>query len=140
MKQITKALLLSLTIALSFVACDKDDDIDEIFKGNTWNLTFIQNGADRFIPQESGYTLSFTETEFNFTTPAGVIISGIWYADGGQHNIKFSDITANKAVDIDSTPKTIMNILEKATMYSGDANWLQIIEEQGFTYMQFYNR
>ena len=140
MKRITKTLLLALTLALSFTGCSNDDDLDEIFRNRNWNLTFVQNGTERVVPQENGYTLYFSETAFTFTTPAGATAEGNWYADGGSHTITFSDITASNAINDNPVAQAVITILQNAVMYSGDANWIQIIEEPGYRYMQFYNR
>ena len=136
----TKTLLLTFALALSFTGCSNDDDLDEIFRNRSWNLTYIQDGVERLVPQEKGYTLIFSETGFTFTTPSGATAEGNWWADGGSHTITFSDITASNAINGNALAQAVIAILQNAVMYSGDANWIQIIEEPGYRYMQFYNR
>ncbi len=143
MKYLTKfttRVLLAVIMALSFTACDNDDDLEEIFTGKNWNLTFIQNGTERLVPQQEGYTLIFSNADFVFTTPNAITISGNWYADGESRSFGCNEIVTSGDIENDAVAKAALNILRNSAMYNGDANWIQIVEQPGNIYMQFYNR
>ncbi len=138
--KITAGVILALSLSLTFTACDNDDDLEEIFTGKTWNLTFIQNGVERIVPQEEGYSLIFNNASFLFTTPGAATITGNWYADGEARTFGCNEIITSGDIENDATAKAALNILKNSVMYNGDANWIQIVEEPGNIYMQFYNR
>ena len=138
--KITKTTVLLLTLMLTLSACNKDDDLEEIFIGKAWNLTFIQEGTKRIIPQNGGYILHFGNTELSFITPSGTTITGNWFANGASRTFLCNNITANGSIEDDAAAKAVLNILTNAIKYEGDANWIQIIEQPNNTYMQFYNR
>ena len=138
--KITKALILLFSVAMLFSACNKDDDIEEIFTGKAWNLTFIQDGVKRIVPQEGNYILYFGATDFSFITPSGNTITGNWIADGNSRSFICDKIATNGNIDNDIVAKSAMSVLKNAIRYDGDANWIQIIEQPNNIYMQFYNR
>lgn len=138
--RITAGFILAMTMSLTFTACDNDDDLEEIFTGKAWNLTFIQNGVERIVPQKEGYTLIFNNATFLFTTPAAATINGNWYADGEARTFGCNEIITSGDIENDAVADAVLKILKNSVMYNGDANWIQIVEQPGNIYMQFYNR
>ncbi len=134
-KHITAAIALLAILILT--ACNNKDDIEEIFTEKTWKLAFIQDGAERIV-REKEYTLKFNKASFTFTDPQKATISGSWSADGGTRQFICNNITTSGNIQGDQVTQKAREILQKAKAYIGDAKSLQIIEEPGNKYMQFY--
>lgn len=138
--RIIKTALIILA-AISFASCNKEDDIQEIFIDRIWTLTFIQEGKEHFVPQNNtAYTMLFKGNTFTLTTPANATITGNWQADGDSRTFRCSNIRTNGNITNDDIAKRMRNMLQNAVSYNGDANYLQIIVQQGNAFMQFYNK
>lgn len=138
--RIIKTALVILA-AFTFASCNKEDDIQEIFIDRSWTLTFIQEGKEHFVPQNNAaYIISFKGNTFTLTTPANATISGNWQADGGSRTFRCSSIRTSGNITNDDIAKRMRNMLQNAVSYNGDANYLQIIVQQGNAFMQFYNK
>lgn len=137
-KEIIKIVFIILA-ALPFVACNSDDDIDEIFIDRKWTLAFIKEGNTEY--QYSGdYVIIFKSNTFNLTTPGNATISGNWEADGGSRYFHCSNIKTTGDINNDNIAKKMREILQNAVSYDGDANWLQIVVQPGNVFMQFHNK
>lgn len=138
--RIIKTALIILA-AITFASCNKEDDIQEIFIDRSWTLTFIQEGKEHFVPQNNAaYIILFKGSTFTLTTPANATISGNWQADGGSRTFRCSNIRTSGNITNDDIAKRMRNMLQNAVSYNGDANYLQIIVQQGNAFMQFYNK
>lgn len=138
-KGINKLIIFAL-LFFAVTACSKEDDINEIFIDRSWTLSFIQEGADKFVPEKGDYIILFKNKTFTLTTPSSATINGNWQADGGSRSMRLSNIRTSGSLSEDNIGKKMFNMLQNTTSYSGDANWLQIIVQPGNAYMQFYNR
>ena len=129
-----------LTLSLALTACDKGDDLDEIFMNKNWTLAFFQEGVEK-NSIKGDYKIRFYENVFTVTTPNKSSIEGYWEADNKTHAFRCPKklrVTSGTIVG-DTTAQKMINIFEKATSYSGDANSLQIIEMPN-KFMQFHNK
>lgn len=138
-KKIT-GIVFFLVAALSFCACSNEDDIGEIFTGHDWTLAFIQEGNDKSTPKDGDYTIVFNSSTFTLTTPANATITGNWQADGESRSFRCSNIRTTENINSDNTANKMKQLLQNATSYAGDANWLQIIVQTGNVFMQFHNK
>ncbi|MBO7230252.1 MAG: DUF4847 family protein [Bacteroidaceae bacterium] len=128
-----------LVVVLTMTTCNTTDDINAIFRGHTWNLTYIKEPDIERFPKDKQYSISFKNDNFEANMPNGATIKGKWHADGSK-NRTFSctqmRVEGNIADDVIAS--SIYNILINAKNYDGDTNWLHIIKDKN-TYMQFYN-
>lgn len=130
-----------LTFALAMVACNTTDDIEAIFSGQTWYLTYIKNGDEKTTPKNGKiYSIDFNKNaQFEARVPGGGVIKGRWHADGSdKHSFNCTNVTYEGFISGDSIANNMLNILQNATSYNGDTNWLHIIKDKN-TEMQFYN-
>ena len=129
-------LLAVATIA----ACNKGDDINEIFIGHQWQLTYIDDGGNRHRPgYDKKYSLQFTQSGFTANTPGGGSIKGSWQADGKTHEFRCTNIHSSGIASNDTIGNLMLKHLKEAVKYDGDTHYLQIIKEKN-NLMQFYNR
>ena len=134
-------VLLALLLAFSLGACNESDDLQEIFVGHNWKLTFVKNGGEMYASDGKEYKIVFGESQFNLTTPAGATISGGWHASssGDRRNFGCNNIKVSGNIANDKIAVAIKNILENATTYEGDAHYLKIVHTIN-EFVQFYNR
>lgn len=140
MKKKIRKIFFAIFVALSFVACNNEDDVQEIFIDRNWTLAFIQEGNEKSIPEKADYTLLFKSNTFVLTTPGDATISGNWHADGGSRTFRCNSIKTNGNISNDNIAKKMRNMLQNAVLYEGDANYLQIIVQPGNAFMQFHNK
>ena len=134
-KTIRQALLL-LAVA-TIAACSREDDINEIFSGHTWQLTYIDDGGIRRWPaQTDKYSLQFTQTGFNASTPGGGSINGRWHADGSTREFRCTDISSSNIANNDTIGRLMLKQLKEAVSYDGDIHYLKIIKDKN-QQMQF---
>ena len=128
-----------LAALLTVTACDTDDDINAIFREQTWFLTYVQDGNTQRTPEKNIYSIDFKNDNFTATMPNGATINGKWNANGDKsHSFTCRNITTTGTINGDIIAEKILNILTNAKRYSGDTNWLQIIHDKS-NYMQLYN-
>ena len=138
-KTAVKALLLSAMMAV-MVSCEKNDDINAIFRERTWYLTYIQSGNTRYDNKGKLYSIEFRNDKLIVTTPNGATIKGVWFADGGgSHTFYCRNLEKSGELWRDDIATKMFDIFKKAESYEGDTNWLQIRTEDNKLYMQFYN-
>ncbi|MBR5784107.1 MAG: single-stranded DNA-binding protein [Bacteroidales bacterium] len=113
----TKIILPLLLLSSLLVACDKGDDLREIFLAPTWKLSFFQEGSQKVSPaNNSSYTLKFYDTTFAFTTKSGTTITGYWQADNKERTFSCSQVrVSNGSIDGDDTARRAEKILKKGT-------------------------
>lgn len=120
-------------------SCSTEDDLNEIFIDRKWKLSYFREGTAT-TPVSKDYTVRFRETTFSATTPDGAVIEGYWKADNKERTLQCSQVrVSNGNISRDTVATKMKTFFEKATGYSGDANYLQIKQQAGI-YMQFYNR
>ena len=91
MKNIAKTVKGAIFVLAfaAIVSCNNSDDINEIFIGHDWILTYIENGGiRRWSSHENAYSLTFGANSFNATTPGGGRISGRWHANGATREFR----------------------------------------------------
>lgn len=134
-----KKIFFALIATLLLTGCESGDDLGEIFLNKTWKLSFFQEGRERNIAKE-GYSIRFYESSFTANTPSGAAIVGNWQADNKNRTLRCTNVrVGDGSIAKDTTATKMKLFLEKAQSYNGDANWLQI-RQQDNIYMQFHNR
>ena len=133
-----KRIIFAIILLATAVSCKKEDDIDEIFVGHNWKLSFIQEGSLK-KGADKGYGIIFQEKTFNATLPGGNSINGYWEANGDTRQFHCTDVRANGNLEGDETAEKILRILTNAKEYDGTTTWLQIKEKKN-SYIQFHNR
>ena len=138
-KRITRHIFLLLAVA-TIAACNKGDDINEIFIGHQWQLTYIDDGGNRRWPgYDKKYSLQFTQSGFTANTPGGGSIKGSWQADGKTREFRCTNIHTEGISANDTIARLMIQMFSEATSYDGDTHYLQIIKGKN-NLMQFYNR
>lgn len=137
----TKIILPLLLLSSLLVACDKGDDLKEIFLSPTWKLSFFQEGSQKVSPaNNSSYTLKFYDTTFAFTTKSGTTITGYWQADNKERTFSCSQVrVSNGSINGDDTARRAEKIFKNARYYEGDSNYLKIMIQKN-SFMQFHNK
>ncbi|MBQ5731242.1 MAG: hypothetical protein IIV57_06455 [Bacteroidaceae bacterium] len=134
-----KKIYFALIATLLLTGCESGDDLGEIFLNKTWKLSFFQEGRERNIAKE-GYSIRFYESSFTANTPSGAAIVGNWQADNKNRTLRCTNVrVGDGSIAKDTTATKMKLFLEKSSSYNGDANWLQI-RQQDNVYMQFHNR
>ena len=133
-----KTFILFATLFI-FAACEKNDDIDAIFRERTWYVTFVKEGNTTEYAKDKLYSFEFKNT-LTVTMPNGATIKGNWYADGGgSHSFYCRNLKKEGKIIGDIIAEKVWEILNNAQSYEGDTNWLQIIKDKD-TYIQLYNK
>lgn len=153
-KHITILLCLILIPVLS--GCNDTDDVQKIFTGKRWKMTYITKKNDHiwykfdgvseavyksYINGTRAFKIDFTgSTEDNiisggFSGSGSVTISGTWRADGKSNEFKVISISNNPSYDSkDTLAKHIIDGLKNSTSYGGDEKNLYLyFEYQGET-------
>ena len=137
--RIAKRVIFALALT-AIAACNNSDDINEIFVGHDWRLTYIEDGEFRRWPsQQNTYILTFGANSFNATTPGGGKINGRWFADGKTREFRCNNISTEGIDANDTIARLMVQMFKEAVSYDGDIHYLQIIKEDNHL-MQFYNR
>ena len=135
---LSKTFMLAAMLFL-VVACDKNDDINAIFRERTWYVTFVKEGNTTEYSKGKLYSIEFKNT-LTATMPNGATIKGNWHADGGgSHSFYCRNLNKEGKITGDIVAEKVWDILNKAESYEGDTNWLQIIQDKE-TYIQLYNK
>lgn len=142
-----KALWLLLLLPL-FSGCNDSDDLQSIFTGKTWRLSYINykdqggmmEGFDKksmeiFEKNKEAYTITFTGTEEDNRISGSISgrvitsdIKGTWSANG-----KSNEFHANigDAIGPDDLSKKFVEGLKNASSYTGDEKGLFLYYKSG---------
>ncbi len=137
----SKTIRYTLLLLLIFTAtaCEKNDDLEEIFLKQKWTLSFFREGKN-INPVKGNYIINFQDATFSIITPTNATIEGMWNADNKNHTFHSSNVrVSNGSISNDTTATKMKSFIERATSYDGDANALQI-KIQDNAYMQFHNK
>lgn len=129
---IQTAFCLCLALLIC-TACEKEDDIDEIFIGKTWYMNGgiisgkkLNSDIQNFYTdvRTNAYYITFSSQTFKGMLTNGDSFSGTWSANGKNQTIKLKLTETPTA----STPfdKQIYYIIAGATSYKSGADFLQL--------------
>ncbi len=126
-------ILYMVTTLLALTACNKEDDIDEIFVGRTWYMNgIVINGTTssedtKNFYKETGtnsYFITFSSNTFQGKLSSGVTFSGTWKADGKHQTIT---LNLQQKPNTDSLfDKQLINILSNVTTYISGADFMNL--------------
>lgn len=153
-------LLLLLAILPLMVGCNDEDDLQEIFTGKTWKLTFISrddqnkqydfwNGNEtalqasmKLLERSDTYTLFFEMGAINQSTGGSfsgkvvsATVSGNWSADGKDNSFSFGQLRVS-GTESDVLSKAFITALNNAFQYVGDSHNLYIYYKDGTNTMR----
>lgn len=126
-------ILYMVTTLLALTACNKEDDIDEIFVGRTWYMNgIVINGTTsseetKNFYKEIGtnsYFITFSVNTFQGKLSSGAAFSGTWKADGKHQTITLNlqqKPNTNSLFD-----KQLINILSNVTTYISGADFMNL--------------
>lgn len=128
-----KQIGIILTLCLLLSACNKEDDISEIFEGNRFKITGLTYNGQKvvkdvkeFYAGDNVYWISFSQLAFTGVLEAGVPIEGSWSADGKSRELTMRVTSPQNVDNVSDLCGKVFNIIKNATEYSGDKNVLQI--------------
>ncbi len=128
-----KTILALMVTLLALTACNKEDDIDEIFVGRTWFMTgIVINGTTSSEETKNFYKdtdancyyITFSSDTFQGKLSSGVAFSGMWQADGKHQTITLR-LKEKPSPDV-LFDKQLINILANAHSYSSGADFLHL--------------
>ncbi len=148
-----KHVLLFVLIMVSFVSCNNEDNIDEIFVSGVWKVVNFYGANDWGSLNDGGRPVFIAEADLKVIkqlsmtfhddgslqgTFVGGSFAGKWSANGKDRTICISNITTN------NTPSgislTFINSLKVVAHYKGDSNYLKLAPEDRNSYIQFTHR
>lgn len=128
--QIATALALLTCLTL---ACDKQDDVTEIFTGHRFKITGITwsgiktvKEVSQFYAEGSTYWVSFNAQSVYGVLQSGSTIEGTWQAEGKHRHLTISLNRPQSADGMSELCTMVYRVLRDATRYSGDKNVLRI--------------
>ena len=129
-------ILCMVTTLLALTACNKEDDIDEIFVGRTWYMNgIVINGTTSSEETKNFYKdteancyfITFSSNTFQGKLSSGVSFSGTWQADGKHQTIT---LHLQQKPNPDSLfDKQIINILSNVTSYKSGAEFMHLNDD-----------
>lgn len=133
------------------VACNNEDNIDEIFVSGTWNVGNFYNGGDWHKTNDGAratYTKEEEIKELNSLTiifmedgtmqgriGAGGNLSANWSANGKDRTISITNLKTTGTPSGKS--KELVNALKEAAYYKGDSRYLKLAPIDKKSYVQF---
>ena len=145
MKHIGISILTLMSVIL-LGGCNDKDDIMEIFVSGEWTMVNIFPGADlnitnkfdrpKYNPnqhRDQMERISQIKVLFNDDGTVNVRtatnkFNGTWYADPKKREV---DIKLPHRPNLSGVEKEFVDILETATLYSGDSNYLRLAPDRG---------
>ena len=115
--------------------CSKEDDIDEIFIGNTWYVRLSQKEMNSLYDSDDSYWIYFDQTTFSGKMDAPSSYSGTWSVDAKTGDISFH-ITSEVNMNANTTSRKIYTIIKNDSYYKGDSNVLRIYMDKD-SYVSF---
>ena len=131
MKRLLQTALIMAFAVILTAGCGKEDDIDEIFIGNTWYVrsamlngtSLSQKEMNSLYDSDDSYWIYFDQTTFS-----------------GKKKKKNGDIsfhiTSEVNMNANTTSRTIYTIIKNASYYKGDSNVLRIYMDKD-SYVSF---
>lgn len=136
------AFIMAITIVLA-ASCNKEDDIDELFIGNTWYVrSAVLNGTslsqkemNSLYDSDDSYWIYFDQMTFSGKMDAPSNFSGTWAVDAKNGKISFH-VTSENNMNANNTSRTIYTIIKNASYYKGDSNVMRIYMDKD-SYVSF---
>lgn len=143
MKRLLQTALITAFAVILTAGCSKEDDIDEIFIGNTWYVrsamlngtSLSQKEMNSLYDSDDSYWIYFDQTTFSGKMDAPSSYSGTWSVDAKNGDISFH-ITSEVNMNANTTSRTIYTIIKNASYYKGDSNVLRIYMDKD-SYVSF---
>lgn len=133
-----KNILYILTLVIvALTSCTREDDINEIFLNKCWYINGIcKEGKEAtkedletlFHSGKNCYRIIFNDGTFIATLSPQNVITGAWSADGKKQTIHLYNVDATSSSS--TLDNRIIEIIQKANSYEGDANVLLIKKDK----------
>ncbi|MGI6218743.1 MAG: DUF4847 family protein [Bacteroidaceae bacterium] len=150
LKAWVKWLVPCLFCLIALHSCNDEDDVNEIFTGKTWKLTYLgstddwedlssgvnlNNYATEKRPLKS-YTVIFYEGSVRITGAENTVWTGTWSADG-KNNTFHINITEKQGEGTTANEKTFLEQVAGACYYRGSAVLLRLFDSERSNFVQF---
>ena len=128
-----KKIGMLLMTCLLLLACNTDDDIEEIFIGNRFKITGLTYNGQKtvkdvkeFYEVNDTYWIAFSQSAITGVLQPGMTIEGTWNANGKNRELTIDLISPKNANGASDICSKVFSIIKNATSYSGDKNVLRI--------------
>ena len=128
-----KKIGMLLMTCLLLLACNTDDDIEEIFIGNRFKITGLTYNGQKtvkdvkeFYEVNDTYWIAFSQSAITGVLQPGMTIEGTWNANGKNRELTIDLISPKNANGASDLCSKVFSIIKNATSYSGDKNVLRI--------------
>jgi len=128
-----KKIGMLLMTCLLLLACNTDDDIEEIFIGNRFKITGLTYNGQKtvkdvkeFYEVNDTYWIAFSQSAITGVLQPGMMIEGTWNANGKNRELTIDLISPKNANGASDICSKVFSIIKNATSYSGDKNVLRI--------------
>lgn len=144
------ALLACMACLLPLGGCNDEDDVNEIFTGKTWKLTYI-GSTDDWTDLSTGvnlndyheekrpvraYTVIFYEGSVRITGGENTVWTGTWWADG-ENNTFHIDISEKQGEGSTANERTFLQAVAEACYYRGSSVLLRLFDSERSGFVQF---
>ena len=145
MRNIYKSILYITLTLLILSACDREDDIDEIFTGKTWYMNGARISGKKLNSEisnfytaagKNAYYISFSSKTFKGSLSEGADFSGTWSANGKKQTVKLN-ITSAPTLS-NQFDKDIYKIISSITAYQSGSDFLWL-KKNSDNYVMFGN-
>lgn len=143
-------LLATLILWACLPSCNDEDDIQEVFTGKTWKLTYtgqvndwtnlgdgtVANDFHEEKREPQSYTLYFTEGGVRITAAIGTVWRGKWEADGESNHFAIYDLK-KEGEGSTANEKLFLQRVSEAQYYRGSAVILRLFSANKKDFVQF---
>lgn len=134
----SKIAYILVLLIITFSGCSEEDDLNEIFVGNTFHitgLTFNRQTVSKDVKEfyEAGneaYYITFSTNTFQGVLKKGSHIEGTWNADNKSHKLTLRFGNNTSLPIYSEIQEKTYTILTHATVYSGDSQVLRIEQDK----------
>ena len=128
-----KKIGMLLMTCLLLLACNTDDDIEEIFIGNRFKITGLTYNGQKTVKDVKEFYevndtdwIAFSQSAITGVLQPGMTIEGTWNANGKNRELTIDLISPKNANGASDICSKVFSIIKNATSYSGDKNVLRI--------------
>ncbi|MDO4949942.1 MAG: DUF4847 family protein [Bacteroidales bacterium] len=149
----SKQLALFVLMTLSLVACNNDDNTNEIFDSGVWRVVNFFGANEWSSQNDGGRPVFTTDADLKVVQQLSVTFhddgslqgsfvggtfAGKWSANGKDRTVSVTNISTNDSPS--GISLTFLNALKEAAHYKGDSNYLKLAPDDRNSYIQFTHR
>lgn len=149
----SKHLVLLALMTLSLVACNNEDNTNEIFDSGVWKVVNFFGANEWSSLNDGGRPVFTTEADLKVVQQLSVTFHddgslqgsfvggtfvGKWSANGKDRTISVTNISTTDGPS--GISLMFLNVLREVAYYKGDSNYLKLAPNERNSYIQFTHR